>query len=220
MASFDPETYLSQTPDQVADQFLTLKKNELLILGDHFELELEAAMRKAEIQRDVLQCLISEDIIEEFAVELPSVQPAYALEMRKLEPQHELELKKLEIEQEQSKLVHAERIAGMQYEAGRFVQSQFNVSQWFQAVPKFKENAVEEFSVSSEKMADRLKWSAQYFTTLLRHVLVGRSTEVYDQLGVSESADYQFVKQAILHAYQRVPEAYGQKFRNHTKAPS
>ena len=60
----------------------------------------------------------------------------------------------------------------------------FNVAQWFHAVPKFRENAVEDFFVSFEKMAHRLKWPYEYWTTLLQHVLIGKALEVYNQLDV------------------------------------
>ena len=96
----------------------------------------------------------------------------------------------------------------------------FNVAQWFQTVPKFRENAVEDFFVSFEKMVDRLQWPSEYFTTLLQHVLVGKGLEVYNQLGIAESANFEYVEQAILKAYEKVPEAYRQKFRNYIKASS
>ena len=69
-------------------------------------------------------------------------------------------------------------------------------------------------------MADRLKWPSKYWTTLLHHVLVGKGVEVYSQIGRAESADYKYVKDAILRAYEQVPEAYRPKFRNFTKASS
>ena len=87
-------------------------------------------------------------------------------------------------------------------------------------VPKFREREVENFFVSFEKMADRLKWPSEYWTTLLHHVLVGKGLEVYNQIGREESADYEYVKEAILRAYEQVPEAYRQKFRSYTKASS
>ena len=61
-----------------------------------------------------------------------------------------------------------------------------NVEKWFHTVPKFRENQVEDFFV--------------YWTTLLHHVLVGKGLEVYNQIGREESADYEYVKEAILRA--------------------
>ncbi len=144
------------------------------------------------------------------------------LEESRLAQEREIEL---------AKLNNAKEIAKMQADKGQNIsplslsgqvqnQSHFNVAQWFQSVPKFRENAVDDFFISFEKMADRLKWPSEYWTTLLQHVLVGRGLEVYNHLGVSDSANYDYVKEAILKAYERVPEAYRQKFRNYTKASS
>ena len=55
-----------------------------------------------------------------------------------------------------------------------------NVTQWFQTVPKFRERVVENFFVSFEKIADRLKWPSEYWIILLHHVLVGKGLEVYN----------------------------------------
>ena len=136
-----------------------------------------------------------------------------------------------EKEIELARLAHSRDIAAMQSDAGQAISSMsplgqaqshahFNIAQWFQTVPKFRENAVEDFFVSFEKMADRLKWPTEYWTALLQHVLVGKGLEVFNQLGIAESANFEYVKEAILKAYQKVPEAYRQKFRNYTKASS
>ena len=93
----------------------------------------------------------------------------------------------------------------------------FNIEQWFHAVPKFRGNAVEDFFVSFEKMAHRLKCSYEYWTTFLQHVLIGKALEVYTQLNVEESEKFENVKEAILNAYEKVPEAYRQKFRSQRK---
>ena len=55
---------------------------------------------------------------------------------------------------------------------------------------------------------------------LLQNVLVGKEQEIYDSLSVEQSSDYEHVKEAILKAYELVPEAYGQKFRNFLKYDS
>ena len=104
-----------------------------------------------------------------------------------------------------ARLAHVREITRLQSESGQSISSvplsssfqsqpHFNIAQWFQTVPKFKEYAVEDFFVSFEKMADRLKWPREYWTTLLQHVLVGKGLEVYNQLGISDSANYDYVK--------------------------
>ena len=325
MAAFDPSVYLGQESNEIAGQFLTLKKDDLKALGKHLNLDVKAAMKKAVIQKIIADHLMSENIVEKGSIEIPVVVSHVDAELRKLELQLELkriadnekarkdreELRKLELaaedrarqekiaaedrarqekiaaedrarqekiaaedkarqerlmqldleqkrldaeerarkekldaeerarreklvqekEIELARLAHSRDIAAMQSDAGQAISSMsplgqaqshahFNIAQWFQTVPKFRENAVEDFFVSFEKMADRLKWPTEYWTALLQHVLVGKGLEVFNQLGIAESANFEYVKEAILKAYQKVPEAYRQKFRNYTKASS
>jgi len=49
---------------------------------------------------------------------------------------------------------------------------------------------------------------------LLQSVLVGKACEVYSSLSVEQSTDYELIKREILKAYELVPEAYRQKFRD------
>ena len=44
--------------------------------------------------------------------------------------------------------------------------------------------------------------------------MIGKSREIYTQLGVEQSHHYETVKELILKGYELVPEAYRQKFRN------
>ena len=49
---------------------------------------------------------------------------------------------------------------------------------------------------------------------LLQSVVIGKAREIYTQLSLEHSSDYDKVKQLILKAYELVSEAYRQKFRN------
>ena len=44
--------------------------------------------------------------------------------------------------------------------------------------------------------------------------MIGKPREIYTQLSLEQSSDYDKVKELILKAYELVPEAYKQKFRN------
>ena len=48
--------------------------------------------------------------------------------------------------------------------------------------------------------------------------LVGKAQEVVSFLSLEASLKYAIVKESILRAYELVPEAYRQKFRNHKRA--
>ena len=69
-------------------------------------------------------------------------------------------------------------------------------------------------------MAQNLKWPTDQWSLLLQSVLKGKVQEAYTALLISECVDYNFAKNAILKAYELVPEAYRQKFRNHCKQES
>ena len=48
----------------------------------------------------------------------------------------------------------------------------------------------------------------------LHSVLIGKAREIYSALPVDVSTQYEEVQQAILKAYELVPEVYHQKFGN------
>ena len=49
---------------------------------------------------------------------------------------------------------------------------------------------------------------------LLQSVVIGKAREIYTQLSLEQSSNYDTVKELILKAYELVPEVYRQKFRN------
>ena len=78
-------------------------------------------------------------------------------------------------------------------------------------MPPFQEKEVDKYFAHFEKFADNLNWQS---------VLVGKAQEIYGSLSVEQSSNYEHVKEAILKAYELVPEAYRQKFRNYLKYDS
>ena len=63
-------------------------------------------------------------------------------------------------------------------------------------------------------MAENLKWPKEHWTLLLQSVVIGKAREIYTQLSLEQSSDYDKVKEVILKAYELVLEAYRQKFRD------
>ena len=53
----------------------------------------------------------------------------------------------------------------------------------------------------------------QIWVLLLQNALTGKAQDVYAALSIEQSSDYVVVKETILKAYELVPEAYRQKFR-------
>ncbi len=71
-----------------------------------------------------------------------------------------------------------------------------------------------------ERIAATLKWPRNVWPLLLQYKLVGIAQEVCSALTLEQSLDYGVIKNAVLRAYELVPEAYPQKFRNLVKIPS
>ena len=90
----------------------------------------------------------------------------------------------------------------------------FDVTKHIRLVPPFQEKEVDKYFLHFEKVAENLKWPKEHWTLLLQSVVIGKAREIYTQLSLEQSSDYDQVKELILKAYELVPEAYRQKFRN------
>ena len=71
-----------------------------------------------------------------------------------------------------------------------------------------------------ERVAQNLKWPAGQWPLLQQSLLKGKAQEAYTGLPISECVDQNCIKNAILKAYELVPEPYRQKFRNYRKQES
>ena len=93
--------------------------------------------------------------------------------------------------------------------------SAFDPARNIRLVPPFQEKEVDKYFAHFEKVADSLNWSKESWVLLLQSVLLGKAQEIYGSLSIEQSSNYEHVKEAILKAYELVPEAYRQKFRNY-----
>ncbi|XP_070407445.1 uncharacterized protein [Nothobranchius furzeri] len=75
-----------------------------------------------------------------------------------------------------------------------------------------RETKVDSYFTAFECIAMTLGWPRDVWPLLLQCKLSGKAQEVISALSVS--ANYDTVKEAVLHAYELVPEAYRQKFRS------
>ena len=90
----------------------------------------------------------------------------------------------------------------------------FDVTKHIRLVPPLQEKEVDKYFLHFEKVAENLKWPKEHWTLLLQSVVIGKAREIYTQLSLEQSSDYDKVKELILKAYELVPEAYRQKFRH------
>ena len=158
-----------------------------------------------------------------------------ARELRLAELKEARELRELELKAEQEKALLAAEIEAKKEAATRERElkmaslgkppfsdkaSVFDPARNIRLVPPFQEKEVDKYFAHFEKVADSLNWPKESWVLLLQSVLVGKAQEIYGSLSVEQSSNYEHVKEAILKAYELVPEAYRQKFRNYLKYDS
>uniref|UniRef100_UPI0035900FA8 uncharacterized protein n=1 Tax=Myxine glutinosa TaxID=7769 RepID=UPI0035900FA8 len=135
------------------------------------------------------------------------------LKERDMELQQEIKLKELELMRERGEgppLLTGSTPSQNTWDVGRHVR----------LVPPFSEKEVAKFFPHFEKVARQLNWPEEAWTILVQSVLVGKAQEIYSALPMDQCADYEVLKKHILKAYELVPEAYRQKFRNARKRES
>ena len=81
----------------------------------------------------------------------------------------------------------------------------------------FRKSEVETYSTAFECIATALSWPPDVWAILLQCKLNGKAQEAIATLSIQDSMQYAVVKATILRAYELVPEAYRQKFRQHWK---
>ena len=143
-----------------------------------------------------------------------------ARELRELELKAEQEKALLEAEKEAAAREHELKMASLGIHTPKDKSSAFDPARNIRLVPPFQEKEVDKYFAHFEKVADSLNWPKESWVLLLQSVLVGKAQEIYGSLSVEQSSNYEHVKEAILKAYELVPEAYRQKFRNYLKYDS
>ena len=158
------------------------------------------------------------------AREAAEAEAEKARELRLAELKEARELRELELKTEADKEAaarkHELKMAGLGIHSPKDKASAFDPARNIRLVPPFQEKEVDKYFAHFEKVADSLNWPKESWVLLLQSVLVGKAQEIYGSLSVEQSSNYEHVKEAILKAYELVPEAYRQKFRNYLKYDS
>ena len=194
------------------------------------ERRLEREERRLEREEAEKAC-DAEKAAREEARELRLAELKEARELRELELKAEREKRDLELKAEQEKALleaekeaaareHELKMAGLGKHSPSDKASVFDPARNIRLVPPFQEKEVDKYFAHFEKVADSLNWPKESWVLLLQSVLVGKAQEIYGSLSVEQSSNYEHVKEAILKAYELVPEAYRQKFRNYLKYDS
>ena len=196
------------------------------------KLKLEFQREERRLAREEAQrARDAEKAAREEARDLRLAELKEARELRELELKAEREKRDLELKAEQQKaLLEAEKEAAAREHELKMASlgkhspsdkaSVFDPARNIRLVPPFQEKEVDKYFAHFEKVADSLNWPKDSWVLLLQSVLVGKAQEIYGSLSVEQSSNYEHVKEAILKAYELVPEAYRQKFRNYLKYDS
>lgn len=104
---------------------------------------------------------------------------------------------------------------GMSFSSTSLPRSTVDISKHIALVPTFRETEVDSYFGAFEPP---LQWPPEVWPILVQCKIHGKAQEAVAALPVEDSLKYDAVKAAILRAYELVPEAYRQKFKNHKKA--
>ena len=144
------------------------------------------------------------------------------MEERQKEKERQIQRERLEMEEKEKERQYNLRMKELEMQDKVKTKpldlgSHFDVTKHIRLVPPFQEKEVDKYFLHFEKVAENLKWPKEHWTLLLQSVVIGKARETYTQLSLEQSSDYDKVKEVILKAYELVPEAYRQKFRNYRK---
>ena len=139
------------------------------------QLEREERMQKEKIEMEERQKEKERQIQRErLEMEEKEKERQYNLRMKELEMQDKVKTKPLDLG------------------------SHFDVTKHIRLVPPFQEKEVDKYFLHFEKVAENLKWPKEHWTLLLQSVVIGKAREIYTQLSLEQSSDYDKVKEVIL----------------------
>ncbi|XP_013856586.1 uncharacterized protein LOC106512535, partial [Austrofundulus limnaeus] len=238
------------------DKLEKCKKADLLIVANHFGVEVSYSARKADLKQTLCDQLVEKGVLSPAAAVKTAVDVALGLDVTAAEvvgasisdagpdpvsdPHKgmttedlrltlrikEVETRKSELELQTMHLrVRALELekrspapaAPMSLSTPSSVSAGFDISKHITLVPPFRESEVDSYFTAFERIAAALNWPKDFWSLLLQCKLMGKAQEVCSSLSIEQSLDYEILKKTVLQAYELVPEAYRQKFRNFDK---
>ena len=187
---------------------------------EKLRLEQEERIRVEQLEREERKLEREERIrVEQLEREERMQKEKLAMEKEKLEMEERIQKEKLEQAEKEKERQYNLRMKELEMQDKAKTKpldlgTHFDVTKHIRLVPPFQEKEVDKYFLHFEKVAENLKWPKEHWTLLLQSVVIGKAREIYTQLSLEQSSDYDKVKEVILKAYELVPEAYRQKFRN------
>ncbi len=217
--------------------FDNLTKDQLLEVADKYEIPLTTKDKQLKrtvavivkavlVNLDVLSvgefAIGDSDGVDQIAVNVSSLsfeqqKDLMLLEIERAKLNREVEIRRLEVEAMRFQLIGEGKLGGSFVGLNVSGKKGLDVANNVKLLPKFSETDVDTFFSLFERLADVMKWPDNEQTLLLQCVLTGKAQKAYSSLNVHDSQNYFKVKDAVLKAYELVPEAYRQKFRNMRK---
>ncbi len=217
--------------------FDNLTKDQLLEVADKYEIPLTTKDKELKrtvavivkavlVNLDVLSvgefAIGDSDGVDQIAVNVSSLsfeqqKDLMILEIERAKLNREVEIRRLEVEAMRFQLIGEGKLGGSFVGLNVSGKKGLDVANNVKLLPKFSETDVDTFFSLFERLADVMKWPDNEQTLLLQCVLTGKAQKAYSSLNVHDSQNYFKVKDAVLKAYELVPEAYRQKFRNMRK---
>ena len=226
------EDFLSSPSEELLEQ---CTKDQLLKIAEHFQIEVLDKKLKDTIKKTVKSKLLDDGVL---LIEEVTQKPVVSKGILTFEQQKELlllqleherlkndrqlemevlrqktEMHKLEVQQYRLELIREGKLAseGLVQRKGEY---EFDVGTNLRLVPHFTEADPDLFFSLFERVAESRRWLDAERTLLLQCVFTGKAQEAYAALSQDDCIKYEKVKAAVLRAFELVPEAYRQRFRN------
>lgn len=218
--------------------FNSFHKEQLVELAEQYGVDLGEKRLKKEIKGFLKSVLIEKHVLPSTSVSIgesqvsPSVVLTFEqqkellllqidrgkLDMERERLRQSLEKEKLELEQYRLDLIKTGKLGGtavLDEPAASSTQSSkmFDLVRNLRIVPKFDERDPDTFFCLFERLANGRGWPEADQVVMLQSVFTGKAQEAYSALNAVESKSYTTDKEAVLKAYELVPEAYRQRFR-------
>ena len=159
------------------------------------EMEEREKEKQRELEREKIE-LEKEKLEREERLEIEKEKFKFEIEEKERERQFQLRMKEIELnDKSKSKSLPLA------------TSTVFDVTKHIRLVPSFQEKEVDKYFLHFEKVAENLKWPREHWTLLLQSVVIGKAREIYTQLSLEQSSDYDTVKEFILKAYARGPNS-------------
>lgn len=199
-------------------------KDQLLQLVQHYGVDVGDGKLKDEIKLCLRSVLVHRRVLpgkdetvngtDLFSLTFEQKKELLLLEMEKEKMAMEqmritLERERVQLEQEKLRMATSENSSPRR---------EFDVVSNLRLVPKFEESDPDTFFSLFERVANSRSWPDTERVVMLQSVFTGKAQAAYSALTERESRDYNTVKDAVLKAYELVPEAYRQRFRSWRKA--